>query len=82
MRPLAVYLLARARERSTWLGLFAMLGAVGVQVPEPTVQAIASGAIALAGMLGAALPDRPTPSPAAPPALGSGSVQPIANNLG
>lgn len=52
------YVVARLKERSTWLGLFALLGAIGVQVPDATVQAIATAAVALAGLLGAGLPDQ------------------------
>lgn len=45
------WILARAKERSTWLGLIALLTSVGVSL-EPTAQeAIVTAGVALAGMV-------------------------------
>ena len=54
---LAAYALARFGEVSTWRGIFTFVGAGGVLVPEPTVQAVSVAGVAIAGLLGALLPD-------------------------
>lgn len=68
---LTAYVLARLKEASTWRGIFTLLGAGGVWVPEPTIQAISTAGAVIAGLLGALLPD---PAPAA-------SVQPPAHGV-
>ena len=68
---LAAYALARLREGSTWRGLFTLRGAGGLLVPEPTIQAISAAGVAIAGLLGALLPDPAPPTAASqPPAHG------------
>lgn len=53
MRPSIAWLLARARERSTWLGLTGLLGALGVLVEPDQAEAIAAAGIAVAGAIAA-----------------------------
>ena len=51
------YLLARARERSSWRGLVLIATALGAHWSPESQEAIITGGIAIAGMLGALLPD-------------------------
>jgi len=45
------WFVARARERSTWMGLVAVLSAFGVSVNPELTQHIAAVGIALAGLV-------------------------------
>lgn len=52
------YILARLRERSTWIGLAVLVsGVTGIAVPDATIQAVALVGAALAGSIGASIPD-------------------------
>lgn len=52
------WLIDRARERSTWLGLTALVGLFGVQIAPEQVDAIVQGAVALAAVIAAVTKDR------------------------
>lgn len=52
------WLIDRARERSTWMGLTALAGLCGVQIAPEQVDAIVQGAIALAAVIAAVTRDR------------------------
>lgn len=51
------YLLARAKEASTWRGLTLFLTAVGVPLAPALAEAIVTAGLGLAGLLGFLLPD-------------------------
>jgi hypothetical protein len=51
------YLLAQAREPSTWRGLVLIATALGAVLSPDQQEAIVSGGLLLAGLIGAALPD-------------------------
>lgn len=51
------YLLAQAREPSTWRGLVLIATALGAVLSPDQQEAIVSGGLLLAGLVGAALPD-------------------------
>lgn len=46
------YLLARLKERSTWLGLIGLLSVLGVALSPEQAEAIATAGVAVAGVLG------------------------------
>ncbi len=53
MKKIAQYILARLKERSTWLGLISCITALGlILTPEQQEQIIAAG-MAIAGFVGA-----------------------------
>ena len=52
------YILERAKEPSTWRGLVLLLTAIGVPVAPAMAEAIISAGLAVAGLIGAATPDR------------------------
>ncbi len=54
LSKLKTYALARLEEKSTWLGLLAMLASLGVSIAPNHVQDIAAAAAALVGALLAA----------------------------
>lgn len=57
--PLIQYILARLRERSTWLGLIGLATACGlVLTPDQTAAVVGIGS-ALAGALASFTPDKP-----------------------
>lgn len=51
------YILARLKERTTWLGLIAIATAFGLRLSPEQVQAIVTIGLGLAGILHAATPD-------------------------
>jgi len=51
------YILARAKEPSTWRGLVLLLTAVGVPVAPAMAEAIISAGLAVAGLIGVVAPD-------------------------
>lgn len=51
------YILARAKEPSTWRGLVLLLTAAGVPLAPAMAEAIISAGLALAGLIGVATPD-------------------------
>ena len=52
------YILARAKEPSTWRGLILILTAVGVPVAPAMADSIVAAGLAVAGLVGAAMPDK------------------------
>lgn len=59
---ITTYVLARLRETSTWRALFMLLAAYGLYIGTPDQQAaLAALGVALAGGVGAFLPDRLRP---------------------
>ena len=52
------YLLARAKEPSSWRGLILLLTAAGVPIAPGMVEAIISVGLAVAGLIGVATPDK------------------------
>ena len=52
------YLVARAKEASTWRGIILILTAAGVPIAPETQTAIISAGLALAGIIGAITPDK------------------------
>lgn len=52
------YLISRAAEPSTWRGIVMLLTAAGVALDAAKTEAIIALGMALAGALGAFLPDR------------------------
>ncbi|HJQ58127.1 MAG TPA: hypothetical protein VJ890_14565 [Vineibacter sp.] len=61
---LLAFVAARLKERSTWLGLFALLSAAGVMIAPELRDAIIAVAIILAGGTAAITPDPPPAPPA------------------
>ena len=51
------YILARAKEPSTWRGLILLLTAVGVPIAPAMAEAIISAGLALAGLVGVVTQD-------------------------
>ena len=51
------YILARAKEPSSWRGLILLLTAVGVPVAPAMAEAIISAGLAVAGLIGVVAPD-------------------------
>lgn len=52
MKTLLSFALDRAKERSTWVGLVALLSAVGVALSPDQAEAIATAGAAIAGAVG------------------------------
>jgi hypothetical protein len=52
------YLIARAKEPSSWRGLFLILTAIGVPVAPEMADAIITIGLGLAGAIGVAAPDK------------------------
>ncbi len=52
------YLLARLQEPSTWRGLVLIATAAGAVLSPDQQEAVIAGGLLVAGLLGAALPDR------------------------
>jgi len=50
------YVLARLKEASTWRGFVYLLTALGVTISPALSEAIIAAGLAIAGILGAALP--------------------------
>lgn len=51
------YLLARAKEASTWRGLTLFLTAVGVPLAPALAEAIVTAGLGIAGLIGVLIPD-------------------------
>ena len=51
------YILARAKEPSTWRGAILLLTAIGVPVAPAMADAIVSAGLAIAGLVGVISPD-------------------------
>lgn len=68
------FILARLREPSTYAGLGGLLAAAGIHLPDATLNAAISAAVALAGFAAVLLPEIGHEPPAPPPAsAGAGS---------
>lgn len=52
------YIIARAKEPSTWRGLFLLLTAIGIPVAPQMADAIITIGLALVGAVGVASPDK------------------------
>jgi hypothetical protein len=52
------YILERAKEPSSWRGLFLLLTAIGIPVAPELADAIIAVGLALSGLIGVATPDR------------------------
>jgi hypothetical protein len=53
----STYLIARAKEPSTWRGLVLIATAGGATIAPAAQEAIVTGGLFLAGLLGAVVPD-------------------------
>lgn len=51
----------RAKERSTYIGLFSLLGAFGAGINPDMAEAIIGAGVGAAGLIGALVPDRKLP---------------------
>lgn len=58
-RDVLQFLRARLSEPSTWRGVVALVTAAGVSLEPTQVAAIVSAGMAVMGLVGAFLPDRP-----------------------
>lgn len=58
MKQLTDYLIARARERSTWLGLISLATALGLVLSPAQQDAIIAAGMAAAGLIGTFTRDR------------------------
>lgn len=54
------YLIDRAKERSTWLGLTGLVSALGLALSPDQVEAIVAAGTAVAGLIGVFGRDRPS----------------------
>ena len=52
------YLLARAKEPSSWRGLIFMLTAIGIPVAPQLAEAVVTVGLGLAGLVGVIAPDK------------------------
>lgn len=52
------YILARLQEPSTWRGLVLIASALGAALSPDQKEAIVTGGLLLAGIIGAAVPDK------------------------
>ena len=52
------YLLARAKEPSTWRGFILLLTAAGVPIAPALAEAIIATGLAIAGLIGVVTPDK------------------------
>ena len=52
------YLIARAKEPSTWRGIILVLTAAGVPIAPAMAESIISVGLAIAGLIGAVTPDK------------------------
>lgn len=59
MKPFILFLLARLKERSTWIGLISAATALGLMLSTEQQDAIIAAGIALAGLVTALTKDKP-----------------------
>lgn len=57
MKTFLAYLLSRAAERSTWIGLISVATALGLLLSQSQQDAIVAAGVALAGMIAALTKD-------------------------
>ena len=55
------YIISRALEPSTWRGLVLIASALGAALSPDQQEAIVTGGLLLAGIIGAAVPDKSSP---------------------
>ena len=58
MKDLLLFILARARERSTWLGLISIATAAGLVLRPEQQDSVAAAGIAVAGMVATLTKDK------------------------
>jgi hypothetical protein len=58
MKNLTNYIIARAKERSTWLGLVSLATALGLAISPAQQDAVISAGMAAAGLIGTFTRDR------------------------
>lgn len=58
MKKLLTYVIDRAKERSTWLGLISLATALGLMLEQEQQDAIIAAGMALAGLVGAFTRDK------------------------
>lgn len=63
IESLLTYLRARAQEASTWRGIVLVATAAGTQIKPELQELIVSAGIGLAGLVGAAFPDKSKDKP-------------------
>lgn len=51
MKDITRYILARTKERSTWMGIISIVTAVGMALTPDQTEAVISTGIALAGLI-------------------------------
>ena len=59
MKKIVTFILQRAKERSTWMGLVSILSAVGLSLKPEAVEAIISFGIGAAGLIAVVTADKP-----------------------
>jgi hypothetical protein len=59
MTKLVSFMVARLRERSTWIGMISLATALGLVLSEAQQEAIVAAGSAVAGLIAALTPDRP-----------------------
>ena len=59
MKNILQYIVARAKERSTWLGLVSMATALGLMFSPDQKEAVISAGMAAAGLIAAFTKDKP-----------------------
>lgn len=60
LQRIGQFLLARAQESATWRGLTLIVTAFGVNIAPEKQEAIITAGLLIAGLLGAAFPDKLT----------------------
>lgn len=60
MKQFFIFLLGRARERSTWLGIVSVLTALGIVLSDFQTEAVIAAGMALGGLIAAFTGDAPT----------------------
>lgn len=58
MNKILQFILSRAKERSTWLGIVSMVTALGLLLTPEQSEAIVAAGMSLAGLIGALTTDK------------------------
>jgi len=61
MKNVFKYIMNRAKERSTYIGLFSVLGAFGAGINPDMAEAIIGAGVGLSGLVSVLVPDRKLP---------------------
>jgi len=56
------WILDRAKERSTWAGIAALLGVLGIHVTDGTMQLVSDAVVALAGLAAVLMQEHKPPA--------------------